>query len=249
MTATETAATRRSPVAGWRGLVLVVAALDALVFGYQASRGDLEALVVALATLAGAALLIVRGGRLAVLGLVLLGAIFTNNLIWMVPAANANATYRAGLVSMLIPGSITAFSLAGVIGAAIALRRRREPGAGQGVAGVTGWLCAIFVICGFALTAAFSTAPAQAAGGLAIESKNVAFQPTALAASSGKVTITVRNADLFWHTFTVDGLVDVAVSTGGTRVETFDAKPGSYHFYCKIPGHAQAGMKGTLTIR
>src|SRR4051812_33914642 len=198
MTVTETTGTRRPPVSGWRGLVLVVAVLDALVFGYQASRGDLEALVVALAILVGVALLIMRGGRLAVLGLVLLGAIFTNNLIWMVPAANANATYRAGLVSMLIPGSITAFSLAGVIGAAIALRRRRDADAGHGVAGVTGWLCAIFVVCGFALTAAFSKAPAVTGDGLAIESKNVAFRPTALAAGSGKVTITVRNADLFW---------------------------------------------------
>jgi uncharacterized cupredoxin-like copper-binding protein len=26
-------------------------------------------------------------------------------------------------------------------------------------------------------------------------------------------------------------------------------KPGSYEFYCQVPGHEAAGMKGTLTVK
>ena len=28
-----------------------------------------------------------------------------------------------------------------------------------------------------------------------------------------------------------------------------DAEPGEYQFYCSVPGHAQAGMVGTLVIQ
>ena len=30
---------------------------------------------------------------------------------------------------------------------------------------------------------------------------------------------------------------------------TFDAEPSTYEFYCRIPGHTAADMKGTLTVR
>jgi uncharacterized cupredoxin-like copper-binding protein len=32
------------------------------------------------------------------------------------------------------------------------------------------------------------------------------------------------------------------------RSASFEAKPGTYEFYCRIPGHATLGMRGTLTV-
>jgi plastocyanin len=51
----------------------------------------------------------------------------------------------------------------------------------------------------------------------------------------------------------VAGLASIArrhldVPVGGERRITFSAEPGSYEFYCRVPGHRQAGMVGTLRV-
>jgi len=38
------------------------------------------------------------------------------------------------------------------------------------------------------------------------------------------------------------------VSTGGQSKVTVNLKAGTYTFFCPVPGHEQAGMKGTLTV-
>ena len=37
--------------------------------------------------------------------------------------------------------------------------------------------------------------------------------------------------------------------TGGTKTLTANLKPGTYKFFCSVPGHRQAGMEGTLTVK
>jgi len=87
------------------------------------------------------------------------------------------------------------------------------------------------------------------AGAVELQTVNVAYVPDSLQARAGKVTVAVHNRDLFWHTFTISALkVDVRAPVGRLRSATFEAKPGTYTYYCRIPGHVTLGMRGTLTV-
>src|SRR5437764_533835 len=64
------------------------------------------------------------------------------------------------------------------------------------------------------------------------------------------LTVDFVNNDLFWHTFTVTQLgVDIRLPVKGNQRLSFNAAPGTYEFFCAIPGHKGIGMRGTLVIR
>ena len=238
-----------SELVGWRRLAVVAALANAVIlFGYGLTRGDREALVFAVVMVIGLGLLRVGTG---LLGLLVMAALFVNIELWMFPAANGNATYRAGLFDLLVPALLVAFSLAGFIGAVAAMVHLRDPSAGRGAAGPTGVIAVVFIFTSLGLVWAMTDAEPQAVpeGAVEVQTTNVAFVPDTLRAGGGKVTVAVRNRDLFWHTFTIDTLgVDITAPVGGVRSASFEAEPGTYEFYCRIPGHATLGMRGTLTV-
>jgi plastocyanin len=81
---------------------------------------------------------------------------------------------------------------------------------------------------------------------------SLSYDTKTLSAKAGTVTITMANMSPLEHNVTVASGTTVLGATptftGGTRTLTLKLKPGSYTFYCSVPGHRQAGMEGTLTV-
>ena len=83
---------------------------------------------------------------------------------------------------------------------------------------------------------------------------SLAFDEKSVSASSGNVTIDFDNKQALQHDVTVAdssgkvlGATDLVSS--GTATTTVNLTPGSYTFYCSVPGHREAGMQGTLTVK
>jgi plastocyanin len=102
-----------------------------------------------------------------------------------------------------------------------------------------------------------AAAPAAAASALSLAADPggaLKFTSTSLTAKAGKVTITFTNMSPVMHNLTIEqgtsGSVVGATPTfqGGTKTLTVKLKPGTYTFFCSVPGHRDAGMKGTLTV-
>jgi uncharacterized cupredoxin-like copper-binding protein len=69
-------------------------------------------------------------------------------------------------------------------------------------------------------------------------------------ATPGKLTIESKNAAPIPHDIVIDGKGNGAeVSGGGVSKFTATFAPGTYTFYCSVPGHRQAGMEGKLVVK
>lgn len=88
---------------------------------------------------------------------------------------------------------------------------------------------------------------------LAADKSALKFDKSSLTAKAGKVTLSMSNPSQLPHAVAIKGNgVDVdgkTVGNGETSTASTDLKPGTYTFYCPVPGHEAAGMKGTLTVK
>lgn len=102
-----------------------------------------------------------------------------------------------------------------------------------------------------------ATATPEAGAGSTVDvaadpSGALAYEPTELTAKAGSVTIDFANETPVPHDVVVqkDG-EDVGATeqiTASTTKLTVELDAGSYTFYCSVPGHLEAGMKGSLTV-
>jgi len=115
-----------------------------------------------------------------------------------------------------------------------------------------------------AATTASSAAstPSSTGGTSAAQTLSVAANPegqlrystTSLAAKAGSVSINFTNTAPLAHNLTIasaSGAVLGATPTfqGGSNTLSLNLKPGTYTFYCSVPGHRQAGMEGKLVVQ
>ncbi|HEX3510143.1 MAG TPA: plastocyanin/azurin family copper-binding protein [Solirubrobacteraceae bacterium] len=105
-------------------------------------------------------------------------------------------------------------------------------------------------------TAATTTAPAPKGTSLELAanaSGQLSYDTKQLSAAAGKVSIAFTNTAPLEHNVTIAQGSTVLGATptfaGGKRTLTLNLKPGTYTFYCSVPGHRQAGMEGTLTVK
>ncbi len=131
----------------------------------------------------------------------------------------------------------------------------------------------ILLVGGLALTTACSGAaaanPAPDAGATTPAASSVAgaqqvtievgnamtFTPSAITVRAGQpVELALRNEGFIPHDFTLSQGVSQKVKLEADGSETARAtftieRPGTYTFICSVPGHAEAGMRGTITAR
>ncbi|MGQ0848363.1 MAG: plastocyanin/azurin family copper-binding protein [Actinomycetota bacterium] len=201
---------------------------------------DLEAVAVAVG-FGLAALLFRWRERLGATATFLLSAIV---LFFMGTAAVSNLRAREPLPDLIVPVTLMAVSFVGVVAGLGALVNAKGRAPGALIAGIAGGLWAVALLSAFLLGG-----PAAAGTGSVVVSENVEFDVTVISLPGPAVSIHMANRDLFWHSFTIDELgVDLLVPVNGERTASFTGSPGTYRFYCRIPGHASAGMVGTLTI-
>jgi plastocyanin len=210
---------------------------------------DKEALAFAGAILIGILFLRIRSG---LTGIIMIGVLSLDAAVFMLPAAASNSLHRGRFVDLLIPLSLAVISVSGLLAAVGSVFRHSRPEtSGRAAAVVAQAMVAVFIVALIAGTVSQRTSRAETArtGDIRVEMRNTAFLQTTLQGQGGSITVAVSNHDLFWHTFTIDALhVNADVPIGANRRVTFNAPPGRYEFYCRVPGHRAAGMKGILTV-
>lgn len=97
------------------------------------------------------------------------------------------------------------------------------------------------------------SASASAAQEITVEASEFAFTPQTISVKAGQpVKLTFKNTGKYPHNFTVSELniQTQTIQPGTEDVITFTpSKTGSFTYICTVPGHADRGMKGTLTVQ
>ena len=80
------------------------------------------------------------------------------------------------------------------------------------------------------------------------------YNTTSLTAKAGSVAITLTNMSPISHNVTIASSSGTVIGhtptfQGGAKTVSVALKPGTYKFFCSVPGHRMAGMEGTLTVQ
>jgi len=102
-------------------------------------------------------------------------------------------------------------------------------------------------------------APEEASGPggtlkLAADPTAIAYDKPELSSAPGKVTIDFKNPAPVAHDVAIESeageelVASETIAEGETSVST-ELAPGTYTFFCTVPGHREAGMEGPLTVK
>jgi plastocyanin len=82
----------------------------------------------------------------------------------------------------------------------------------------------------------------------------LAYNTKSATAKAGKVTVDFTNPQPLTHDVAIEDssgktIGQTELIAEGNDSTVVDLKPGTYTFYCTVPGHREAGMEGTLTVK
>jgi len=91
---------------------------------------------------------------------------------------------------------------------------------------------------------------AERARRVEVTADDFSFDPDEITAEVGEDLAIVLSSGDMLHDFTIDELdAHVAADRGDTAEGGVTAdEPGTYTYYCSVPGHRTAGMEGTLVV-
>jgi plastocyanin len=85
-------------------------------------------------------------------------------------------------------------------------------------------------------------------------SGQLAYTQTDVTAKPGNATIAFDNPSSTGHDVVIEDesgkeIAKTDIITSSNTTTTADLKAGTYTFFCSVPGHREAGMEGTLTVK
>ena len=85
---------------------------------------------------------------------------------------------------------------------------------------------------------------------LDVELGDLYIDPETLEVDAGTSTIKVTNAGATEHNLVVEGVGKSPMLSPGasTTIKLADLEPGTYTYFCEVPGHREGGMEGKLTV-
>lgn len=83
---------------------------------------------------------------------------------------------------------------------------------------------------------------------------NLEFVQKSATAKAGNDTLEFTNESPVPHDVKIESssgeqVGGTEITSEGSESASVELKPGKYTFYCSVPGHREAGMEGTLTVK
>lgn len=141
-------------------------------------------------------------------------------------------------------GSIIGIGIVGAIGASAASQTTATPGSSPSASPSASP--------GASPAASPGASPAAGGNTATVYGEDIKFDPKEFTiAANTDVKVTFTNKGVLQHNFSLDDpkVATKTINGGQSDTVTINAKPGTYQYYCSVPGHKEAGMVGTLTVK